>query len=95
MKIVATALITTSLLAGLAGADSASARDKQRKKHVAHKRAYVSPANADSDGYGPNRQVSYDINTLPFGSKLWWEQYLRTSGGSQGGGDGGGGGGGH
>ena len=84
MKTMVTTFIAVSVLAATVVPENANARDKHRKRYVAPKRAYTPPANADNDGYGPNRQVSYDINTLPFGSKLWWEQYLRTSGGASG-----------
>jgi hypothetical protein len=90
MKPFITTLIATSILAGLAAPESAYARrDKPRKKHVIKQR-YV-PRNAEADNWGQTTQVQYDINKLPFGSKLWWEQYLRTSGGGQGGGGDGGG----
>ena len=88
MKTLVTTLIATSILAGFAVADGAYARrDKPRKKYVAY-----APKNADANGYGAATQAQYDINKLPFGSQIWWEQFLRTSGGS---GDGGGGSGGN
>ena len=76
MKTLAATLIATSIVAGFAVPENAHARrDKPRKKHLTHQR-YHAPRNADADGYGLTTQVQYDINKLPFGSRLWWEQYL-------------------
>jgi hypothetical protein len=94
MKAFVATLVATSILSGFAFTDTADARtNKARKKYAAHKR-YYAPRNTEADSWSQNTtQVQYDLNKLPFGSKLWWEQYLRTSGGGQGG-DGGSGGGG-
>jgi hypothetical protein len=92
MRTLVTTLIAASVLVTFVAPEGAYARrDKSRKKHVTYQKRYA-PRAAVSDGSGQTTQVQYDLNTLPFGSKLWWEQYLRTSGGAGGGGDGAGGG---
>jgi hypothetical protein len=84
MKTFATTLIATLLLASFVAPESAYARrDKPRKKHATHQKY-----SRNADGYGPGTQFQYDINKLPFGSQLWWQQMERMYGGGGAGGGG-------
>ena len=76
MRTVVAALCTLSLLAGLSGEASARAYAKKRHKHASAQLRQPSAGAATSrpDGY-----VERDVNKLPFGSSLWWDQMLREN----------------
>lgn len=88
MRAILWTLVAAALLAGLSSPVDAESR--QKKKQVRH-HAYAAKNAAADYGSNPSRQPEYDLNKIPFGSRLWWEQSERERGGSTGGGGGGGG----
>jgi hypothetical protein len=88
MKAVLATCIAFSLVASLAGEASAAAKQKQKHYSNRHVSTKTYGYRARSGSYDSNLTPDWyphDSSQLPFGSKLWWEQKGRETGG--GGGD--------
>lgn len=68
-RIVAT-LFGASLLAGLIAPVSAGAYERQHDIRKRTKKSYAVRPRVE-------RRIEYDVNKLPFGSRIWWEQMVR------------------
>lgn len=84
MKAMIATCVALSFVAGLAG--QASAEAKQKRKHYSNRHVSIKTYDyrARSGSHDPNAipdWYPHDSSQLPFGSKIWWEQKGRESGG--------------
>jgi hypothetical protein len=84
MKAVLATCVALSLVASLAGEASAAAKRKQ--KHYSNRDVSTKTYGyrAGSGSYDSNATPAWyphDSSQLPFGSKMWWEQKGRETGG--------------
>ena len=72
---VAVVVVMFLLFACLAGEVGAKTYAKKHK-HDAKKQAF-SQAHSSARSYGADAYVDRDVNRLPFGSAIWWDQMRR------------------
>ena len=80
MKAILATCVALSFVTGLAGEASAAANRKH--KHYAGTKTHS--YRARSERYDPNATPEWyphDSSVLPVGSKIWWDQKARESGG--------------
>ena len=87
MRAIIATCAALSLVAGLAGhADASTSRKYKKHSSVRHTDAARYGYQATNERYRTNSTPNWsphDSNVLPFGSKLWWEQKSRESGGNR------------
>jgi hypothetical protein len=77
--------LSAGLLVALTGAASADNKDHKPRRH--HKHYYSHPAGVterqlrNERAYERGEYYEHDSNALLFGSRAWWEQKERESGG--------------
>jgi hypothetical protein len=81
MKAMLAALLTLSLVAGLAGQASAAAQRKHKQKAYSYRQAAPKSVSSRAAETEPS-WYPHDSRLLPFGSQLWWRQMEREKGGS-------------
>jgi hypothetical protein len=84
MKAIIATCVALSFVASLTGAATAAAYRKQKHYSTWHAGAKTYGYRARSGSYDPNATPDWyphDSSQLPFGSKIWWEQKGRESGG--------------
>jgi|RhiMetdeSRZDD1v2_1073273.scaffolds.fasta_scaffold2931713_2 hypothetical protein len=73
LRIVVAIVAALSLLVGIAGEAGA---EPYKKKHKRYAKKPVQDYSA-ARSYSPDAYVERDVNRLPFGSAIWWEQMQR------------------
>ena len=76
MRLVAIGLLSAGIIAGLALGAAAKNPSKPHK----HKRLAHAPSRVETHGgRGQDQWYERDVNKLPFGSSIWWDQMLREN----------------
>ena len=78
MKAMLAALLTLSLLAGLADEASAATQRKHKSKYKAYSNRQADPKSVPNGAADPSQPgIRTTPSLLPFGSQLWWRQKER------------------